>query len=280
MSLKQFLILSLLFSFNFACKTEPQTVITDEVVAALVQPQNVATPLDVAATYPQLSEADCYTIQKEVFLQAHGLKDLAGYKAALTSAGSQALLETDHPAAGFLYKSGWRADGDTILSAAYTLPFVELELGFYTNTTIEEFIPDVAALKDKIATVYPVIELPDIGFPSIDQVKLATFITHNAASKSFIIGEGTPLMQIEDLNGLTFALSADDVLLGEAKSSDAMGDQWEALLFLINQRVEMGLKVEPNHVLITGSLGRLFPFETGAYFADFGTLGSLSFYIK
>lgn len=280
MSLKQILILFLVISLSVACKTEPQTTLTDEVVEALIAPENAKTPLNVASKYPQLSETDCYTIQKQVFLQEHGLKDLAGYKAALTSSGSQALLGTDHPAAGFLYKSGWRANGDTILSAAYTLPFIEVELGFYTNSTIEAPIPDVATLKNKIATIYPVIELPDIGFPSIDQVKLATFIAHNAASKSFLVGEGTPINQIEDLNGMTFTLSADEVLLGEAKSSDAMGDQWEALLFLINQRVEMGLKVEPKHVLITGSLGRLFPFETGAYFADFGTLGSLNFYIK
>ncbi|MEM6380316.1 MAG: hypothetical protein AAF705_19155, partial [Bacteroidota bacterium] len=210
----------------------------------------------------------------------YGPKNLAGYKAALTSAGSQALLDTDHPAAGFLYKSGWRADGDTILKAASTLPFIELELGFYTNTTIEETIPDVATLKTKIASVYPVIELPDIGFPSIDDVNLKSFLVYNAASNEFIIGESTPIGEVEDLNQLVFALSSNDVLLGEAKSSDAMGDQWNALLFLINQRVEMGLKVEPKHVLITGSLGRLFPFETGSYFADFGDLGNLSFYIK
>lgn len=279
MSLNNTLQALLLFCLFVACKTEPSIDLTEEVLSHVLE-QNTTSPLDIATRYPELSEQDCYKIQKEIFLKKHGLKNLAGYKAALTSAGSQALLDTDHPAAGFLYKSGWRAEGDTILKAAYTLPFVEMELGFYTNTTIEEIIPDVATLKTKIASVYPVIELPDIGFPSINEVNLSSFLVYNAASKEFMIGEGTSIDQIEDINEMVFAISQNDVLLGEAKSSDAMGDQWKALLFLINQRVEMGLKVEPEHLLITGSLGRLFPFDTGNYFADFGPLGDLSFFVQ
>lgn len=279
MSPKNTIAFFLLFCLFLSCKTEPSSPPSEEVLNLLLE-QKSTTPIDIASKHPELSEKDCYNIQKEVFLKKHSLKNLAGYKAALTSEGSQKLLDTDHPAAGFLYKSGWRADGDTILKAAYTLPFVELELGYYTNTVIEETIPDVATLKTKIASVYPVIELPDIGFPSIDEVNLPSFLVYNAASKEFMIGESTPIDQVDNINELVFALSQNDALLGEANSSDAMGDQWEALLFLINQRVEMGLKVEPKHILITGSLGRLFPFDSGSYFADFGSLGTLSFYIN
>lgn len=280
MSFKSILFALLICSLSFACKTEKQVSDVDEITSVIMDGQNIQSLLDADGAYPTLSEADCYEIQKRIFLQEYGPKNLAGYKAALTSAGSQKLLNTDHPAAGFLYKSGWRAEGDTILKAAYTLPFIEMELGYYTNTTIDAPLPDVASLKNKIASVFPVIEFPDIGYESIEEVQLKSFLVQNAAAKEFMIGESTPIDQVFDLNGMTFALSSEDVLLGEAKSSDAMGDQWEALLFLINQRIEMGMTIEPKQVLITGSLGRLFPFETGSYFADFGDLGQLSFYIK
>jgi 2-keto-4-pentenoate hydratase len=274
-----FPILGLFFLVS-TCKQEPKPELSSEVVAAFLAYQNSNEPFDVAQLYPQLTEAESYQVQKQVFLEKYGMKDLAGYKAALTSAGSQKLLKTDHPAAGYLYKSGWVADGDTILKAAYTLPFIELELGFYTNTVIDQKVPDVASLKTKIASVYPVIEFPDIGFPKIEAVQLHSFIAHNAAAKQFIVGESTLLKAAPDLNALTCKLSMNGALVGTAKGSDAMGDQWEALRFLINQRIEQGMEISPKQVLITGSLGRLFPFETGTYFADFGELGSLNFHIK
>lgn len=263
-----------------ACRqNEPETLTLEQITEEMLQ-HTGPLPFDISTNYPDLSESEAYSIQKAVYFTQHKTDDLAGYKAALTSPGAQALLKTDHAAAGYLPKSGWVADGDTILAAAYTLPFIEIELGFYTNTTITEKVPDIHSLQSMVASVYPVIELPDIGFDSIQQVQLHTFIAHNAAAKQFITGTTTPIENAPDLNQLTCQMYKDGQFLAEAKGADALGDQWEALLFLINQRIELGATIQPADVLITGSLGRLFPFQPGSYRATYGPLGELTFVIR
>lgn len=273
-------LLGLLLVILGACRQNEPVVpalamATQEILAHKGQP-----PFDLAAAYPELDETDAYAIQKKLYFAQHQTGDLAGYKAALTSPQSQALLQTDHAAAGYLPKSGWVADGDTILAAAYTLPFIEVELGFYTRVTITTPVPDIPTLQSLIASVYPVIELPDIGFDSVSQVQLTTFIAHNAGAKQFITGTVTSLEQAPDLNALTCQVYKNERLLAEAKGADALGNQWEALLFLINQRIELGESVRPTNILITGSLGHLLPFEPGSYQVTYGPLGALNFVIK
>ncbi|HKK75038.1 MAG TPA: hypothetical protein VJ953_08210 [Saprospiraceae bacterium] len=277
--MRYYFLLGLLFLLGACRQNEPNADLLEQATQAMINHQGTA-PFDLAMAYSDIKENGAYIIQKKVYFTQHPSNDLAGYKAALTSPNSQALLQTDHPAAGYLPKSGWVPDGDTILAAAYTLPFIEVELGYYLKETIRTSVPDLPSLQALVASVYPVIELPDIGFDSIQQVKLTSFIAHNAAAKQFITGTATPLNQAPDLNTLTCQMYKDGQLLGEAKGADALGNQWEALRFLINQRVEMGEEIRPNDVLITGSLGRLYPFATGSYRATYGPLGELTFVIQ
>lgn len=278
--MRSYLLLTSLFLVLFSCKQNNSEPTEVEIATQAFIDYQGDRPFDLATSYPAIDETGAYAIQKAVYWANHPENDLAGYKAALTSAGAQKLLETDHAAAGYLPKSGWVPSGDTIISAAYTLPFIEVELGYFIKENISAPVSDTTALKAMVASVYPVIELPDIGFQNIQEVKLTTFIAHNTAAKQFITGTATPIENAPDLNQLTCALSKNDSLLAEAKGSDALGSQWEALRFLINQRVEMGATIEPDDVLITGSLGRLFPFVPGSYKATYGPLGELTFVIK
>lgn len=277
--MRSFILLGLLFTLLACRQNEASRDLLSVATQDMINHQG-SLPFDLAQHYPEFGEAEAYLIQKDLYFSNHQANDLAGYKAALTSPAAQSLLKTDRPVSGYLPKSGWVADGDTILAAGFTLPFIELELGFYTSQTIQEIIPDVATLQSLIASVYPVIELPDIGFDSIQQLKLTTFIAHNAAACQFITGIPTPITQAPELNALVCHLYKDGQLLGEAKGSDALGNQWEALLFLINQRIELGEEIRAGDVLITGSLGGLHPLQPGSYRATYGDLGEVNFVIK
>ena len=59
-----------------------------------------------------------------------------------------------------------------------------------------------------------------------------------------------------------------------------MGDQWEALLWLVEQRLRDGYEVKRNDLLITGALGKVIPAEAGRYVADFGKLGRVTFSLR
>lgn len=274
-----FVLLASLFLTSFAC--QPNKL--DEALDAITQAINNhrgEEPFHVTNAFPELEESSCYQIQGKLVHAFYPPNTIAGYKAAVTSSSAMSLLKTDHPASGYLLKEGWVSAGDTILSAAFSRPFIEVELGYYLRETVQEPIQDIAQLKDLILGVVPVIELPDLGFSDQKDWTLANFIVHNAAAKQFISGSPKPLEAMGDVNSLLCVLVKDGVELGQAKANDALGDQWKALQWLINHRIEQGDEIGPQHLLITGSLGQLFPFEAGQYEVSYGELGQLDFVIQ
>jgi 2-keto-4-pentenoate hydratase len=54
-----------------------------------------------------------------------------------------------------------------------------------------------------------------------------------------------------------------------------MGDQWQALLWLVNQTIANGWEIAPGQVGITGALGKMLPVQPGTYRADFAELGTI-----
>lgn len=274
-SLLLFLGLALLYSCQTEEASDPVRMIADKIID-----HRGPTPFDLARAYPDLKEPDWYAVQCETIANLYGPDGVAGYKAALTSAPAQEILNTDHPASGYLLRPGWLANGDTIRQAAFTLPFIELELGFFLRDSLRKAPQSAEALQTLVAGVAPVIEFPDLGFSSIDSLNLTNFVVHNAASRQFMVGQVVPLAKAPDLNELSITLYKDGVELGKAKGADALGDQWRALDWLIHHRLEQKDPISKRHLFITGSLGQLFPFQPGEYRADFGTLGSVSFVIR
>jgi 2-keto-4-pentenoate hydratase len=62
--------------------------------------------------------------------------------------------------------------------------------------------------------------------------------------------------------------------------SDVLEGQWETLTLLVNQLVKQGYTIEPHHILITGSLGKLLPLKVGTYRAEYSALGELVLEVK
>ena len=86
-----------------------------------------------------------------------------------------------------------------------------------------------------------------------------------------------PTWRDVDLNAVVVTFSRDGETLHEATAGDVMGDQWQALLWLVNQIAGQGYNLEPGHVLMTGSIGRMHPEKPGRYQADYGDFGKLTF---
>jgi 2-keto-4-pentenoate hydratase len=79
---------------------------------------------------------------------------------------------------------------------------------------------------------------------------------------------------------VTISLSLDGQEVNSGKGTDALGDQWNAALWLINTMIEQGWTMEPGHVVITGALGNMIPGKPGKYLADYGDFGKIVFEIK
>jgi len=210
---------------------------------------------------------------------------IIGYKAGLTSAAGQAKFAVSEPLSGVLFNSGAQPLSADLHRSQFGQLMVETELGFRLNTSVTTPITSVTELKSMVAFVLPVIELPDLGFakPDMSQsAKLtgADIIAANVAAHSFIFGPEIPINHTPDLNQLSVSLTRDGKTINQGKGSDALGDQWQALLWLVNQLIAQGYSITDEQVLITGALGQMLPAKVGQYRAEFGPLGHVNFSVK
>jgi 2-keto-4-pentenoate hydratase len=137
----------------------------------------------------------------------------------------------------------------------------------------------VEELKSKVRQVMPVVELPNVHFDPADNVSGMDVIASNVAAATVIKGRPKPLGTV-DLNEVEAKLTLNKEVVAEGVGSDALGDQWEALLWLVRQRLRDGYEVNRNDILITGALGQVVPAESGRYVADFGKLGRVTFSLR
>jgi len=140
-------------------------------------------------------------------------------------------------------------------------------------------VKDVDTLKKMIKGVFPAVELPDIRFVEMKDMKGEDLIVDAVASSKYIVGKLLPPDKVE-VNQVLVSLTLDGKLVNEGKAADAMGDQWKALLWLVNGVTAQGWSIEPGQVLITGAMGNMIPGKPGKYEGDWGTLGKLSWTVK
>lgn len=216
--------------------------------------------------YTSVDALQAYRIQA-AYVDFRNTRDrVVGYKAATTSRAAQRALGIRTPTAGVMFGSGAVLSGDTIKLADYGRLMVELEIGFRLNRPVSETVIRPHELRKLVAEIVPVIELPDAGYSDRSRSNAMDFIAANALSSGYVAGE--PLSPLTtDPNTLLATLMRDDQVINEATGDDALGDQWAALLWLVNHTVAQGYTITPNDLLITGLLGRPIVAETGEYIA-------------
>ena len=251
------------------------------VVSGFVAARQSNSPYQPPSAHPSrttpLTIADAEAVQK-AFVTMQGLSDtVVGYKSAANALPLQRALNLEGPIAGALFASGERAPDSIVDSATYRSLLLETELGFRLDQRVTSPLQGIAELRRMTTTCMAMIELADPGF---GRVRFAgtDLIAANAASAGFIAGTAHTMTSV-DVNSLTVRLSRDGSLLHEAQSTDLMGDQWQALLWLVNKVVALGYVIEPGQLLMTGALGGAHPAAPGAYLAEFGALGVLRFTI-
>jgi 2-keto-4-pentenoate hydratase len=246
----------------------------------ILQAYQTKRPFPVLSTsHPELDVAMAYAIQKAYVGKLLANDKIAGFKAGLTSAAGQQRFGVNAPLAGVLLASGKLADGTTVDSSQFIALMLETEIGYVIGKPITHPIRDVAELQAAVQAVMPVIELPDLGFTDMKQLKGVDIIAANVAAKQMIVGQERPAIGV-DVNAVTLVLTLDGQEINTGKGTDALGDQWQAALWLINTMIAQGWTLEPGAVLITGALGNMLPGKPGNYVADYGELGKITFTVK
>ena len=233
----------------------------------------------LSALHPDMDAKLAYKVQQVYVDTRLKTEALAGFKAGLTSTGAQKKFKVDQPLVGALFKSGQLMPGRAVLRSDFHRPMIETEIGFILDDVLTAKVSDIPALKQHIKAVMPVIELPDLGFADMKSLKGVDIIAANVSSKYFIPGVALSPDMVE-LNHVTVTLSLDGQIVNQGAGKDAMGDQWEAALWMVNTLISQGRTLEQGQILITGALGKMMPGKPGQYKADFGSLGTVEFQLR
>lgn len=238
-------------------------------------------PLPLLSALAPMSLDQAYAIQRAAVLQRLGDRAPDGFKAGLTAAAGQRAFGVDQPVAGVLWPGSAldASNGELVLSAAgYRQPMLELELAFRVSTPITEPVADARALRERIDLVYPAIEVPDLDFAS-GKLTGADIVAGNVAASRYLLGRGQRADGV-DINALFAQLRRDGESVQTADATAVMGNQWQALLWLVNRSVASGWTLQPGQMLLTGAMGPMLPLLPGHYLADYGELGRLEFTVE
>ncbi len=242
------------------------------------QKENHSIPV-LSYRYPELDVESAYLVQKSYVQRRLENDHVAGFKAGLTSKETQKRFGVNFPVAGVLLYSGKKMSGSIIVGSLFKMLVIETEIGFVVGKTIAHPLKEVSELRDRIHSITPVVELPDLSFEDLKKVKAVDIIASNVSAAELIVGQENDLDTI-DLDNTSLTLTLDGKVINEGKGSDALWGQWETALWLVNAVVKQGWKIEPGQILITGVLGKMIPGKQGRYIADYGTLGKVLFVVK
>lgn len=242
------------------------------------------TPFPVlSAEYADMTEVDSYAVQKAYALKRLGDARPAGFKAGLTNEATMKRFGVSNPFAAPLFPEGamdGSAESVVVDRASFGSLVLEAEIAFILGAPVEAALKDEAELKAKIAAVAAAVELPDLSFTDMKLLKGVDINASAISSDAWILGKHIPLADAPDLNELVPVITFDGAEVSRGKGSDALGDQWKALLWMVNKMVEEGWTMEKGDVLLTGALGKVIPGKPGEYVYSIEPLGTVKFTVK
>ena len=231
--------------------------------------------------YDQLNSASAYDIQRA--LVSHEMRKkrvIGGYKAGFTQAALRIKYHTKEPISGVLFADAAFEDGAEIDAGLFKKPMLEVEIGYVLRSPITRKLHSIADLKTYISHALPAVEIPDLNYANVGGLNACDIIATNVAASRYVVGKPFVLRDLAQVNEIRVALYRDEQVIDSGAAIDALGNQLEALLWLVNDAYAHGWHLQADQLLITGTLGKMNPALPGSYRADYGLGRTLSFVLK
>lgn len=220
-----------------------------------------------------LTIESAYRVQRDLVRRRLAGARPAGFKAGLTSPPSQARFHAAGPIAGVLPVPPSQTPAVLHLSKLRGLN-IETEVALRVSMPIRQRLADVNEMKQHVDGIAAAIELPNLDYTTPAQLTALDIVASNVAAAYFLVGEfESPQRRDPNAAAPRLTCAGKEVNAGQAR--DALGDQWQAALWLVNTMVEQGWSIEPGQILMTGALGRMVPAQPGHCIASYGDWGTL-----
>lgn len=245
------------------------------VVASQVESRQ---PLPVLSAYGiGLTLGDAYAVQKLVIQRLAGSRAVGGFRAALTRPRAQVAFDVREPVTGVILKGGILR-GEPALSLRQ-LPGLTIApgLGFVLRKRIAEPLASADGVEALVSAVFPIIDLSNADFERDGRVSGADLVAGNAAFGRVLLGKPLPDTHPDTFNGVLVELTHQSQVIDRGRGVNLMGDQRNALRWLINTLLQQGWELSPGTLLVTGGLSDPVPAKPGEYTARYWGQGELSF---
>jgi 2-keto-4-pentenoate hydratase len=228
-------------------------------------------------TEPDLTMADGYAVQSELtrLILAEGDR-IVGYKVGLTSKPMQRMIGVDSPDYGPVLSSTWFRSGDTIPLASFIQPRLEAEIVFVLAAPLRGPGVSVLDAAGAIGGICAAVEIVDSRFADW-RIKLADTVSDLASNGAFVTSSRLVPLADADPRLIGMTLTRNGSLVDTGAGAAALGDPVAVVAWLANTLAEVGIGMEPGHVVMTGALHAAVPMAAGDVFrADFDRLGPVT----
>tara|TARA_R110002110_G_scaffold415562_1_gene651043 strand:- start:4781 stop:5614 length:834 start_codon:yes stop_codon:yes gene_type:complete len=234
-------------------------------------------PLPNLSSVYKLDMSTAYEVQRAYVRSRLNKDTIAGFKAGLTSDDAQARFHISRPIFGILFNEGMRENHASFSLSKMNGLMIEAELGFVVNEKIHKKINSITELKNYVSQIVPVIELPEVAFESkaVDGMDL---VAVNGGASYFLPDMDASWLGY-DVNSISVSITYNDKIVVQGQGKDALGDQWEALRWLVNQVLSHGWVIEKDNILITGALGGMTTAKIGEYKVQYNKGPAIEFSI-
>ncbi len=202
-------------------------------------------------------------------------EELVGYFAGMTAPQAQKAYGITEPIRGVIFKSmAGRPGALEQKDFVSRIVIIEPEIGFRLGKEVTEPIKDLEFLQKAIVGVFPAIHFPNPVFTDQKLAVVGDIIASNAGTRKVLIGETA---KVDDPNAVKVKLLYNNEEIANGIGKDALGNQWEAVKWVVNQVIARGGRVKKDCIILTGLLGKPAYAKPGKYVADYGSFGKIEF---
>lgn len=229
-----------------------------------------------------ITQAEGHAIQAQL-PQVAGQR-IVGWKIAATGQAGQAHIHVDGPLAGRILSSFVVEEGAALSLAGNRMRVVEPEFAFRIGRNLPPRTAPYTVLEvlDAVASLHPAFEVPDSRFAEFTRAGEAQLIADDACCGPFLFGPAAPALWREvDLRAQVVRGSVSNTqgshLIREGEGRAALGDPRVALTWLANQLSALGITLEADQFVSTGTC--MVPMAIapgGRAQASFGELGRVT----
>lgn len=216
----------------------------------------------------------------QALIERCSTKPLYGWKIAATSTAGQKHIGVDGPLAGRYVAERVVKSGGTVPFGNNHMKVAEVEFGFRFGKSLppRQTPYDEAEVLAAVASLHPMIEIPDSRYDRFEIVGAAALIADNACAHWLVEGEAMPeKWRSLDLRSLKPIGRVSGKPPVEGLGSNVLGSPVTALVWLVNELSALGLTTAAGQIVSTGTCLVPMAIAAGDHVeGDFGDLGMVS----